>query len=218
MVLLPALGCAEAPPSACAAGYEERADGACHRAPDHEPTSPDPVEPAPPPEGLLAELPPCTATAGTAAGDLDLDTACLGRACLVMTYDQLRAELGRPDCFEFVFTYGGIDQGYVYCDFLGGIEASFYDLDLDGAPDGAPYDLGVTVPYDGTTDEGYGLGSEWSCFLQREAPLQASFVEDGAGLVLASLTFARFVVEDQANLYEDVVPDGLVDRITFRAP
>jgi hypothetical protein len=134
-----------------------------------------------------------------------------------MSYDQIRDVIGRPDCFPVHVTFGAYEYGYAFCDWDEGIDASFFDDDLDGRADadGLPFSLDLHPPYAGTTDEGYGVGSELACFLQRATPSGLFFAVEETGWEAQRLSFDGYVVWEHAGLGETA--DGLADQISLDA-
>ena len=155
MMLL--LACVE--PDACADGSATQADGTC---------SPEAVVPAqrvPSVEELLDALPACDVATGD--GRIDLDAVCADPICGGMTYAEMNDALGEGGACESIedpFTPGEV---YSACSWSAGFTASFDDEDRDGAPDAESIIFGfdVTLPYEGTSLEGLGVGVALSCFV-----------------------------------------------------
>jgi hypothetical protein len=227
MVLWSWLACAS-DPATCAAGFEAGADGLCYEvgsSPDDD--TDDPAIDTAPPTGdddddevtlddVLAALWPCTARPGD--GELDLGRGCAGTVCAGMTYDELVAELGDAEvCDALTFAFGGYSFSYVDCAWPNGLGGQFDDLDEDGLPDpdSTTFVLSVDPPYAGTTAEGYGLGSEMSCFLQEGDPDYVAFEEGFRDWEVSYLSFERFSVSDDSGDDYAFLPDGYADGLSL---
>lgn len=225
MVLLASLACAEDPPVACADGFEARLDGLCYErivGDDGDPpiVPPDPVEPVPPADEVLAALAPCTAT-GTGNGLLDLTTGCAAGVCAgATTYDGFVAALGLPtECEPVAFTFYDSTYGDVSCRWAQGVSASFEDEDLDeeADPESVPFSLDVDTAYVGTTAEGYGLGSELSCFADHDAPTGVATAEVDGAWVVTRISFDGYSVLDE-GVALGAAPVGLAGELTMDPP
>lgn len=215
-------------PATCADGFEPGGDGLCYEVPSPDgDDDDDTIDTATPPgddddddeatlEDVLAGLRPCTAAAGD--GELDLGRSCAGAVCAGMTYVEMAAELGDADvCDKFVVTFGPYTFAYVECAWANGVGGQFDDLDDDGLPDAdsTTFVLSLDLPYAGTTAEGYGLGSEMSCFLETGPPDYVAFEEGYRDWEVTYLSFERFSVTDDYDDDYDFLPDGYADGLSL---
>jgi hypothetical protein len=210
VALLTLLGAScEAEPSAvlCRGGYSLEQDGHCYPPPDE-------VDLA----LALDELPTCPSQQGD--GTIDLLAGCQEVACPGTTYDEISDSVHDwPDC-----TTASWDDERVYCTWQeAGIEGLFADSDEDTVPDPDAGNERVRLlpPNEARTDDGLGVGTPPSCWVDALGPPDWIGIDDVAGtLEIQEMFWERYGV----NVYDWGTDDdsgkanGLIDNVYLYGP
>lgn len=227
--------------SECEKGFERHDDGLCYEVVAQDTATAgadsggdtgaaeDSAEPAAPTvEDVLAALPACVP--GATDGRLDLQHGCADDVCVGDAPDQAVATLGEPDeIYEFSYSYNGYESGSLYYVWAIGLELIYEDDDQDGVPDTtiwsspSAYALMISLPWDGGTSDGLGLGASLSCFVDAfGTPGSVDFDFEDYKLYPTYLSwdvdyYSSMNVQDRYlnKTGEYGAYDGFVDGVTF---
>jgi hypothetical protein len=160
----------------------------------------------------LDALPACTP--GEPGDELDIDAGCFDGVCLGHTIDEADEAYGEAG---FCLAFGTS----ALCFWGDGILGSATDTDGDGVPDvGARlWAVQVLDPWAGANADGLMLGLGMGCFTDSLGPpdsLTFTLVDDQLIASAASWTDSYFAITDQQDASFALVPDGLVETISFQ--
>lgn len=167
------------------------------------------------PSGLAIEggdlLPACEyATPGER---LQFAAGCADGACNDMPYDEVVATLGEPESCDSEV------GSYVFCYWMeGGIHSFFDDTDDDLVPDAGALTHGIFVEaaWDGTSEDGLGLGVSMGCFLETYGvPDSVEYEEIDGVRHLSQLLWTGLGLYVKEDLDDEGLLDGIVDELSL---
>ncbi|MDP2315152.1 MAG: hypothetical protein Q8P41_19790 [Pseudomonadota bacterium] len=170
-------------------------------------------------DDLLDTLPACEPLTGD--GRLDLYAGCADGACAGMTYVEMVDAIGNDgSCAPQYFEFDGYTSSSASCDWNNGVSATFSDDDRDGVPDDfdTAYSVYVTSAYDGTTEDGLGIGASMSCFIDGiGVPDEVGFslVDTDWVLSYAYWSAGGVSLSDNYDRRGNYAPDGLADSLSL---
>lgn len=148
------------------------------------------------------DFPACEALpAGTR---IDVNAGCADGACHDTTFDAMNEALGEVGVCSSA-------ANLAFCDWSMGIGTFFADDDGDDAPDEGALGSGIFLdpPFDGTTEDGLGLGVSMRCWVERYGYTdEVEYQDDGAWITELYWTPEGLFVHDEDG-------DGYVDEVSL---
>lgn len=162
-------------------------------------------------ESLFDSLEACEVDEGD--GELNFHLGCAGDACAGQDFAEWVEVLGDPECI-------GQSGGKLECDW-GGRVAILDDENEDGLVDYWGEQIRyfyVRAPYAGSSAEGLGIGTIPTCFVDALGPPTSVELE----LIVGSTYYPTQMDWELPDLTvrdgDEGALDGLIDRLTVRAP
>lgn len=183
----------------CGEGQRPTSDGGCADIPGGEDV-----------EGYDA-LPACTLL--EPGSRIEVDAGCADGACDGETYDAIVASLGEEGECETL-------SGFAFCQWQeGGLTSLFTDDDGDAVPDTGATAAGIHLapPYDGTTEDGLGVGVSMRCWLDVYGWTdEVEYLTiDGAASITELWWPDRGLFVDDFSPAEGEAPDGYADALSL---
>lgn len=167
-------------------------------------------------EGLIEGLPACAAPA-TGDGLMDLGAGCVRGACAGGTMASFEDALGPGRCDVITYSFDGGEFEFASCDFDHGLSGSFDAI--EGVPDrsSTTFALYVDLPNEDTTTDGFGLGAEFRCLVERLGmPTRSSWSRVGDDWRPSSMSWPALAagdyVDNQIGLQG---ADGRIDSLSL---